>query len=249
MQAYDFRVDGIYYNVTNEETREVEVDDYDCSSSYSGSLVIPDSVSYNGNTYWVTSIGNSAFRSCEYMTSVTIGCRVTSIGNGAFSYCNSLTSVYYTSDIGQWCGINFESLYSNPLYYAHNLYIDNQLVTEAKIPDEVTEIKNYAFSGCSSLTSVTIGNGVTSIGKQAFYNCNLTSLTIPDRVTSIGERAFEGNSDLVSVTIGEGVTSIGSYAFKGCSSLSSVVWNAKSCKDFSFADTPFYYNNPLAELI
>ncbi len=171
---------------------------------------------------------------------MTIPDGVTSIGSYAFYGCSNLTSVYYTDNIGQWCGISFESLYSNPLYYANNLYIDNQLITEAKIPHEVTEIKNYAFSGCSNLTSVTIGNGVTSIGKQAFYNCNLTSVTIPNKVTSIGERAFEGNSDLVSVTIGEGVTSIESCAFIGCNSLFSVVWNAKNCEDFADDDTPFY---------
>ena len=82
----------------------------------------------------------------------------------------------------------------------------------------VTSIGNYAFSGCSGLTSIMIPDGVTSIGDEAFSGCSgLTSLTIPDSVTSIGSYAFYNCSGLTSVTIPDSVTSIGSYAFDGCS--------------------------------
>ena len=78
-------------------------------------------------------------------------------------------------------------------------------------------IGSSAFSGCSGLTSVTIGNSVTSIGYTAFYNCNsLTSVTIGNSVTSIGQSAFWGCTGLTSVTIPNSVTSIGSSAFSGC---------------------------------
>ena len=91
------------------------------------------------------------------------------------------------------------------------------------IPDSVTSIGGSAFSGCSSLTSVTIPEGVTSIGGGAFSGCSsLTSVTIPDSVTSIGSSAFSGCRSLTSVTIPEGVTSIGDYAFSDCRSLTSV---------------------------
>ena len=91
------------------------------------------------------------------------------------------------------------------------------------IPDSVTSIGNYAFSNCSSLTSITIPDSVTSIGSYAFEWCsNLTSITIPNSVTSIGERAFHGCGSLTSVTIPDSVTSIGDGAFDSCVRLTSI---------------------------
>ncbi len=184
---------------------------YGCSSLTS--VTIPDSV---------TSIGHFAFEDCSSLTSVTIGNGVTSIGNNAFSDCSSLNAVYIT-DIAKWCAIDFGGSGANPLYYAKNLYLNGELVTDLVIPDGVTSIGNYAFYNCTSLTSVTIPDSVTSIGEDAFNGCSsLISVTIPDSVTSIGESAFYGCWGLTSATIDNGVTSIGDYAFYNCSSLTSV---------------------------
>ena len=101
-------------------------------------------------------------------------------------------------------------------------------LTSVTIPNSVTSIGNYAFSGCTGLTSVTIPNSVTSIGGWAFSGCSgLTSVTIPNSVTSIGEYAFSRCTGLTSVTIPNSVTSIGKGAFNGCSGLTSPVYNAQ----------------------
>ena len=170
----------------------------------------------------VTSIGYSAFSGCSGLTSVTIGNSGTSIGSNAFYGCSGLTSVYIT-DIAKWCGIEFGSSDANPLSYAHNLYLNGELVTDLVIPDGVTSIRNYAFYKCTGLTSVTMPNSVTSIGEYAFYACDkLASITIPDSVTSIGGWAFWDCSGLTSVFIPNSVTSIGARAFWDCSGLTSV---------------------------
>ncbi|MBQ7793561.1 MAG: leucine-rich repeat domain-containing protein, partial [Clostridia bacterium] len=91
------------------------------------------------------------------------------------------------------------------------------------IPNGVTSIGDYAFYGCSNLTSITLPNSVTSIGRYAFSGCRrLTIITLPDSVTSIGVYAFRYCSSLASITIPDSVTSIGDYAFYGCSSLASI---------------------------
>ena len=115
------------------------------------------------------------------------------------------------------------------------------------IPNSVTSIGDRAFSWCSSLTSVTIPNSVTSIGSSAFYGCSaLTSITIPESVTSIGECAFDGCSALTSITIPNSVTSIEYSAFNGCSSLASVtIGNGVT----SIGDYAFYGCSALTTVI
>ena len=105
------------------------------------------------------------------------------------------------------------------------------------INDGVTSIGKEAFYLCSSLTSITIPNSVTSIGANAFASCkSLTSITIPNSVTSIGEGTFYLCSSLTSVTIPNSVTSIGKSAFHSCSSLSSVTIpnSVTSIGDYAF---------------
>ena len=201
--SYTHQGNTLFYNITSDNTVEVWG-----LNSVSGAVVIPSSVTNNGTTYSVTSIGDEAFYLCSGLTSVTIPNSVTSIGDYAFEGCSSLTSVTIgnsVTSIGDYAFISCSGL------------------TSVTIPNSVTSIGDYAFEGCSSLTSVTIGNSVTSIGYRAFYECSgLTSVTIPNSVTSIGQSAFAYCSGLTSVTIPNSVTSIGNSAFAGCSSLTSV---------------------------
>ena len=169
-----------------------------------------------------TSIGYAAFTGCKSLASIEIPNSITSIGYDAFLGCTHLTSVH-TSDIAAWCAISFDSYLANPLYYAHNLYLNGKLITDLVIPNSVTSIAERAFFSCNSLTSVTIPNGVTSIGGSAFDGCSgLTYVTIDNSITSIGDLAFFSCNSLTSVTIGNSITSVGNNAFYGCSGLTTV---------------------------
>ena len=170
----------------------------------------------------VTSIGEYAFGECSGLTSVEIGNSVTSIGSSAFYRCSGLKKMDYKGSLEQWLQIQFASSSANPCGYGADLYLNGEKLTDAKIPDGVTSIGEYAFYCCSGLTSVEIPDSVTSIGESAFYGCSgLTSVEIPDSVTSIGASAFYGCSGLTSVEIPSSVRSIGASAF-GYSGLTSV---------------------------
>ncbi len=177
----------------------------------------------------VTSIKNYTFQNCTGLKNVTIPEGVTSVGMGAFSS-SGLTSITFP-----------ESLTS----IGYNSFSGTN-VTSLVIPATITEWSEGAFQNCNELTSVTLEDGVTKLGKKTFWGCDklenvnlgntlthlpekvladcpkLTSITIPNSVTSIGERAFNGCTKLSTIVFGNNITQFGSYAFSGCTSLTSM---------------------------
>ena len=143
VSAEGVEINGIYYNLISKlKTAEV----INNPDGYSGSITVPETISYQETTYLVTRISSDAFSRCKKLTSVTIPNSVTSIENHTFYDCKNLTSVTIpnsVTSIGQYV-----------FYFCSSL-------TSITIPNSVTSIGESAFSGCSSLTSVTIPNSVT----------------------------------------------------------------------------------------
>ena len=188
-----------------------------CSSL--ASITIPDSV---------MSIGNDAFHECSSLTSITIPYSVTSIGDYAFLGCSRLTAIDVNTDNMDYTSVNGVLFYNDKTIIC---YPAGKKGNNYKIPDGVTSICRYAFSGCTSLTSITIPDSVTEIGGSAFENCSsLTSITIPDSVTSIGVGAFVGCSSLTSIMIPDNVTYIGGAVFADCSSLTEIKVSTQNAK-------------------
>ena len=201
--AYDAEIDGIYYNL-DAENKIAEVTSGDYYYCYSGNIIIPEKVIYNGVEYSVTSIGGGAF-SRSFLTSITIPNSVTSIGESAFYGCSSLTSIDVDEN-----NLNYASI--DGVLYDKNvttLIVCPGSKTEVSIPNSVTSIGGYAFSYCSSLTSVTIGNSVTSIGDYAFSYCSsLTSITIQAENPPVlleegyyGSHVFQSVSRSISIKV------------------------------------------------
>ena len=160
-------------------------------------------------------VGPYAFYNCENLTYLTIGNGVTTIAEYAFDYCFDLTNIIigkgivkigicafpgygmrddinvYIKDLSAWCKIDFDYGDSNPLWNAKNVYINNKLITELVIPDDITEIKAYAFFGCEGFTKVVFHDNVTNIGYRSFRSCNnITNLVLGKGISSINSEAF-----------------------------------------------------------
>ena len=230
--AYDFEVDGIYYNITSITDLTVEVTNGD--NEYSDKVIIPETVVYKSKVLKVTSISRYAFNGCKNLISVVIGNNVTSIIDETFSQCSNLTSVVI--------GNSVTSIGESAFNRCSNL-------TNVVIGNSVTSIGVGAFNYCEGLTNIEIPNSVTSIGQAAFSCCfSLTSIAIGNSVTSIGKYAFNYCTELTSIKIPNSVTSIGDDAFDYCRSLKELCIEdgietlSLGCKEFyRYGDGTYYY--------
>ncbi|MGM9816671.1 MAG: leucine-rich repeat domain-containing protein [Lepagella sp.] len=184
--AYDVKVDGIYYNLNkSDNTASVVAGD----NVYSGNIVIPETISVEGATYSVTSIGDESFRNCIDLVSVSIPSSVTSLGENSFRYCGlmSISLPNSITSIGNSC-----------FYYCEYL-------TSIVIPNSVTSLGDDCFRCCYWLESVTLSNSLTSMGVSCFEYCiRLKSITIPRSVTSIGVDCFCRCKGLESIVVEDG---------------------------------------------
>ena len=268
--AYEAQIDGIYYNF-DHENKTATVTDGDFS--YSGDIVIPEKVRYNGVEYSVTSIFSAldrgflsgAFVGCSSLTSIEIPNSVTSIGDYTFYECTGLTSMEIPNSVTSIGKYAFENCTG---------------LTSIEIPNSVTLIEEYPFYNCTGLRSVKIGNGV-SIVENLFlgctglvsidvendnqyyvsidgvlYNKNMTALVrcpegktsveIPNSVTSIGKYAFHNCIRVASIEISNSVTTIEEGAFYYCTGLTSIkIGNGVT----SIGKYAFYYCTGLTSIL
>lgn len=198
-----------------------------------GAADIPSTVTYEGETYNVTSIGAHAFEYCDKLSSVSIPNSVTSIGECAFAGCNKLSSVSIPNSVTSIGDRAFDGCKS---------------LTSIVIPNSVTSIGSCAFVGCISLTSFEMANAdnLTHIGDEVFYGC--TALTtpiynshifvylptsymgayaIPNGIETIVGGACYGCEGLTSIEIPNSVTKIGYSVFRGCTSLANPICHGR----------------------
>lgn len=181
--AYDFEVDGMYYNIVSASDKTCSVTYGD--EKYIGDVIIPEAVTYKGRTLSVVAIDEDAFENCSELKSITISNSVTEIGDDVFSGCTAITSITIPNSVTE---------------IGQSAFRGCTALTTVKLPNSLTAIEYSAFSGCSALESIMIPNSVTEIESSAFKGCSaLESITIPCSVEFIRESAFDGCTVLENV--------------------------------------------------
>lgn len=181
-----------------KDTNTKQITNLKCSnvSAVSGEITVPEKITIDGVEYTVMSLSCDAFKGASLITKVTIP-----------------ENIGILTDTGTWAGTTVGS---------EGVFKDCTSLTEVVLP-KMSRINIQMFSGCTSLQTVKIPEGVTEIGLNAFYNCsNLKKITLPSSVTVIKDSAFENCTSLDGIVIPDSVTSIGACAFVNCKSMKSL---------------------------
>lgn len=239
--AWDFKSGDLFYNITSHSAPcTVEVTyQIDNSTNYSDltSVNIPNTVSHNGQTYIVESIGENAFRTCATLKSISVPSSVKYFGKNAFYNCKSLQITNYMGDVAEWCSTRFDGLYSNPICQSHKFYIKGKELRDVILP-VVDTIPEHLFDGCTSIKSITIPAGIKYFGRYAFYGCNsLNTTNFQGDIAQWCAIRFDGgyanpicqsrnllinNQELTELVIPNTIDSIGDNQFDCCASITSV---------------------------
>jgi len=215
-------------------------------------IVLPNTLKYIGNSAFencyglktvtfennsqLETIGDNAFDGCTVLNKIEIPENVNSVGEAAFIGCINLDEIHI-KDLGKWCGIVFDNYDSNPLYTGASLYLNNELVIDAVIPEGVTTIEKFVFYNCKSLASITLPSSLESVRNYAFSDClNLKDVHISDldkwcRISFNDSRSnplfYYGylylNGNLVTEVTISNMTEIPKYLFIDCMSLHKVI--------------------------
>lgn len=227
--AHDFEVDGIYYNSSygNKAIVTYRGTSYNAyTNEYSGDVTIPSTVSYDGMTYSVTSIGYNAFNGCTKLASIDIPNTVTQIDWDAFENCSGLTSVNIPNTvtlIGNYAfkgctGLTDVTIPNSVTTIGGDAFYGCTGLRSITIPKSVTRIGGYAFGGCSNLTSLHY-NAISCSdfsSSSPFYNLNITNIDIGNEVERIPAYFGYLLEKLTNIIIPNNVHSIGESAFSQC---------------------------------
>jgi len=153
----------------------------------------------------VTSICSNSFKDCSNLTEIDIASTVLSFGSEAFYGCSNLTKTTYQGSVNEWASISFSTLYSNPISYSRNLYINNEEITKIELSEGITQIKQYAFVFLNSVKKVVIPESVENIETYAFNWCsNIQEIKMPCSAVCADNYSFYGWSWLSKVTLTKG---------------------------------------------
>lgn len=194
-------IDGIKYHIENGEATIAVQDE-----NLSGDIVIPESISYNGNNYVVIRATNGAFQNTD-ITSIILPNSITALGNICFRFCHNLTSV---------------KLPDNITSLGDETFMTCSKLSVIELPKKLISLGQYCFMNCN-ITKLTLPNSITTIGQGCFYSCsNLETVTLPQNITNLPASCFKDCKKLSGIILHEGIISLKDCVFENCLGLTSI---------------------------